>query len=116
MSEGQPQSQPQASQSAAEPYVGLVRGTRDWLPGDHAGLLALERLLLEQFRRAGYEPMRTPILEFSELHERKSGAGIVAKLFEVRGAGTAPICLRLELAGSIVRGYVEAGGCRVVPW
>ena len=34
----------------------------------------------------GYEPMRTPVLEFTELHERKSGAGIVAKLFELAGA------------------------------
>ncbi|MGZ3318341.1 MAG: ATP phosphoribosyltransferase regulatory subunit, partial [Isosphaeraceae bacterium] len=57
--------------------VGRVRGTRDWLPHDFARLAALERLLLDQFRRAGYEPMRTPILEFAELHERKSGAGIV---------------------------------------
>ena len=38
-------------------------------------------------RRAGYEPMRTPVLEFTELHERKSGAGIVSKLFELAGAG-----------------------------
>lgn len=116
MSEGQPEAQPQASQSEPEPYVGLVRGTRDWLPGDHAGLLALERTLLEQFRRAGYEPMRTPILEFSELHERKSGAGIVTKLFEVPGAGTAPVCLRPELTASIVRAYAEAPECPPLPW
>ena len=40
-------------------------------------------------RRAGYQPMRTPILEFTDLHERKSGAGIVSKLFELveRGNG-----------------------------
>ena len=31
------------------------------------------------------EPMRTPILESTELHERKSGAGIVSKLFELAG-------------------------------
>ena len=78
----------------------------------HAGLLELERLLLDQFRRAGYQPMRTPILEFTELHERKSGAGIVAKLFEVRGAGTAEICLRPELTASIVRAYAEAATAR----
>ncbi len=31
--------------------IGRVRGTRDWLPHDFARLAALERLLLEQFRR-----------------------------------------------------------------
>jgi histidyl-tRNA synthetase len=85
-----------------------VRGTRDWLPAGFAALAELERQFLEQFRRAGYQTMRTPILEFSELHERKSGAGIVANLFEVKGPGTAEICLRPELTASIIRAYVEA--------
>jgi len=100
---------------SVERPVGLVRGTRDWLPHDFARLAALERLLLDQFRRAGYEPMRTPILEFAELHERKSGAGIVARLFAVAGAGTAEICLRPELTASIVRAYAEAAECPPLP-
>ena len=95
--------------------VGLVRGTRDWLPRDFARLTAVERLLLNQFQRAGYEPMRTPILEFAELHERKSGAGIVARLFEISGRGTAEACLRPELTASIVRAYAEAEDCPPLP-
>ena len=109
--------------AAAEPSsdprerpVGLVRGTRDWLPLDHLRLGELERRFLDQFRRAGYQPMRTPILEFSALHERKSGAGIVARMFEVPDAGTAPICLRPELTASIVRAYVEAEDPPVLPF
>lgn len=104
------------SPQVAERPVGPVRGTRDWLPAEHAQLAELERTLLDQFRRAGYLPMRTPILEFSELHERKSGAGIVAKLFEVPEAGAAPICLRPELTASIVRAYAEASECPPLPW
>jgi histidyl-tRNA synthetase len=92
-----------------------VRGTRDWLPRDFARLAKLERFLLDQFRRVGYEPMRTPILEFAELHERKSGAGIVARLFEISGAGTAEVCLRPELTASIVRAYAEAEECPRLP-
>jgi histidyl-tRNA synthetase len=102
--------------AAAERPVGLVRGTRDWLPWDHTELESLERRLLDQFARAGYRPLRTPILEFSELHERKSGAGIVAKLFEVPGAGTSAICLRPELTASIVRAYAEAAECPPLPF
>jgi histidyl-tRNA synthetase len=100
----------------AERPIGLVRGTRDWLPTDLVRLAEIERVLLDQFRRAGYQPMRTPVLEFAELHERKSGAGIVAKLFEVSGAGTTPICLRPELTASIVRAYVEADECPLLPF
>jgi histidyl-tRNA synthetase len=93
-----------------------VRGTRDWLPADCARLGSLERQLLDGFARAGYEPIRTPILEFTELHERKSGAGIVSKLFELTSGGTGAICLRPELTASIVRAFTEAKDCPPLPW
>ncbi len=96
--------------------VGLVRGTRDWLAADCVRLAALERQLLNEFARAGYEPVRTPILEYSELHERKSGAGIVSKLFALADGGPAGICLRPELTASIVRAYAEAPSCPPLPW
>jgi histidyl-tRNA synthetase len=102
--------------SAPESPVGLVRGTRDWLPADCAHLGALERQLLDAFARAGYAPIRTPILEFTELHERKSGAGIVSKLFELASGGTGAICLRPELTASIVRAFAEAKDCPPLPW
>ncbi len=79
-------------------------------------MAALERQLLDGFARAGYVPLRTPILEFTELHERKSGAGIVSKLFELAGGGTASICLRPELTASIVRAFAEAPQCPQLPW
>lgn len=96
--------------------IGLVRGTRDWPPESYAGLIDLERRLLDQFHRAGYQASRTPILEFSELHERKSGAGIVANLFEVGGEPAAEVCLRPELTAGIVRAYVEAEPCPSLPF
>jgi len=79
-------------------------------------LAAHERQLLDGFAQAGYEPVRTPILEFAELHERKSGAGIVSKLFEIADGGPAAICLRPELTASIVRAYAEAAVCPPLPW
>jgi histidyl-tRNA synthetase len=99
-----------------EPPVGLVRGTRDWLPTDFARLATIERQLLDGFERAGYQPVRTPILEFSDLHERKSGAGIVSRLFEISGGGSAGVCLRPELTASIVRAYAEASATPALPW
>jgi histidyl-tRNA synthetase len=110
------QSPRQDEAGAPESPVGLVRGTRDWLPADCAHLGSLERQLLEGFARAGYQPIRTPILEFTELHERKSGAGIVSKLFELTSGGTGAICLRPELTASIVRAFTEARECPPLPW
>jgi histidyl-tRNA synthetase len=102
----------------AERPIDAVRGTRDWLPDDCARLSELETLLLDRFARAGYEPMRTPVLEFTELHERKSGAGIVAKLFELEGigAGQGGVCLRPELTAGIVRAYTDVPEAPALPW
>jgi histidyl-tRNA synthetase len=108
--------QPGDARPVAERPVGLVRGTRDWLPGGYARLAAIERQLLDGFARAGYQPVRTPVLEFTDLHERKSGAGIVSRLFELVGGGSAGICLRPELTASIVRAYAEARECPPLPW
>jgi histidyl-tRNA synthetase len=110
------QSGRQDEKTALERPVALVRGTRDWLPADCALLGALERQLLDGFARAGYQPIRTPILEFTELHERKSGAGIVSKLFELNSGGPGAICLRPELTASIVRAYTSAREGPALPW
>ena len=98
--------------------IDAVRATRDWLPADFARLAELEALLLDRFAHAGYEPMHTPVLEFTELHERKSGAGIVAKLFELNGpgAGQGGVCLRPELTAGIVRAYTAALEPPALPW
>lgn len=99
----------------SERPVDLVRGTRDWLPGECVQLAALEVMLLDRFALAGYAPIRTPVLELTELHERKSGAGIVAKLFELAGAGEG-VCLRPELTAGIVRAYTTAPQPPALPW
>jgi histidyl-tRNA synthetase len=104
------------SNAVAERPIDAVRGTRDWLPVDCTRLAALEALLLDRFSRAGYEPLRTPVLEFTELHERKSGAGIVAKLFELSGTGQSGVCLRPELTAGIVRAYTAAEVPPALPW
>jgi len=98
---------------AVESRVGLVRGTADVGPVAFARLLGLESLLLDRFARAGYRPVRVPILEGRELHERKSGARIVANLYQVAGE---EICLRPEVTAGIVRAFNDAPVPPVLPW
>jgi histidyl-tRNA synthetase len=97
---------------ASEPSIPLVKGTADWLPDDHARLIGLETFVLRQFALAGYDRLNTPVLEPVELHERKSGAGIVGKLFELPGR----ICLRPELTAGIVRAFTVAEPTPSLPW
>jgi histidyl-tRNA synthetase len=103
----------------SERPVDLVRGTRDWLPDEFERLAELESRLLAAFGEAGYRRIRTPVLEASELHERKSGAGIVSKLDELTGDGgpaVGRVVLRPELTASIVRAYVAAAEAPGLPW
>ena len=101
---------------ASETPIPLAKGTADRLPGDHARLTGLESLLLDRFDLAGYDRLSTPVLEPVELHERKSGAGIVGKLFELSGHSSARVCLRPELTAGIVRAYTAAEPPPALPW
>ncbi len=103
---------PTARTLASEPSIPLVKGTADWLPDDHARLFRLESEMLREFALAGYDRLNTPVLEPVELHERKSGAGIVGKLFELPGR----VCLRPELTAGIVRAYTAAEPMPPLPW
>ena len=87
-------------------------GTRDWLPGRlRPARPGSKRSCSTASPGPGYEPMRTPVLESTELHERKSGAGIVSKLFELAGGrGQGGVCLRPELTAGIVRAYTGGRG------
>ena len=99
-----------------ESTIPPIRGTRDWMPDDSAALAAIERGLMERFDGAGFRPIRTPIIEGTELHERKSGAGIVSKLFELTDGRSGRLCLRPELTASIVRAYIDAPEPPPLPW
>ena len=104
------------SQATHERPVAAVRGTTARLPAEYAGLAALETLLLDRFARAGYEQMRTPVLEPTELHERKSGAAIVSKLYELADGHGGSLCLRPELTAGIVRAYTAAPEAPPLPF
>ncbi len=95
-----------------------VRGTSDRPPREFAVIAELSRRLFDRFALAGYEPMSTPVLEYTELHERKSGAAIVSKLYELAfdHQSDARLCLRPELTASVVRAYAAISDAPRVPW
>ncbi len=99
-----------------EKSIALVKGTADCLPSDFVRLARLEKSLLSYFDRVGYDRLATPVLEPVDLHERKSGAGIVSKLFLVQGSASPRVCLRPELTAGVVRAYTATQPGPALPW
>ncbi|CAN5911034.1 ATP phosphoribosyltransferase regulatory subunit [soil metagenome] len=116
MTAAPPSTDPDEAPHHREAPVPHVRGTRDWLPEDFAPLAGLERRLLDHFNGAGFQAIRTPILEVTELHQRKSGAGIVSKLYELADGRPHRLCLRPELTAGVVRAFTDAPEPPPLPW
>lgn len=89
-----------------------VKGTRDLLPPETATWAAVESVARTIFGRYGYEEIRTPILENTELFVRSVGEStdIVGKemyTFEDRKGRS--LTMRPENTASVVRAFVQHG-------
>jgi histidyl-tRNA synthetase len=96
-----------------------VRGTQDILPARFTDKVdvqverwnLVERTAREAFRRYGFEEIRTPIIEKTELFERGIGTETDVNkemyTFEDRDGGR--VSLRPEQTASVVRAYIEHG-------
>lgn len=86
------------------------RGTNDFLPEDTAKWQYVENMLRELCHQFGYEELRTPIFEETELFLRGVGdtTDIVQKeMYTFEDAGGRSVTLRPENTASAVRAYVE---------
>ena len=89
-----------------------VRGTRDILPGESARWQALEALAREAFAAYGYQEIRTPAFEHTELFVRSVGEAtdIVGKeMYTFEDKGGRSLTLRPEGTAPICRAYIEHG-------
>lgn len=89
-----------------------LKGMRDILPAEVAEWQEIEARARFYFEGAGFEEIRTPVLESTELFARSIGEGsdIVHKqmyTFEDRGGRS--VTLRPEMTASVVRAAVENG-------
>jgi histidyl-tRNA synthetase len=86
-----------------------LRGTRDILPDETPRWQLLERIARSLFARHGFQEIRTPILEPTELFARSVGADtdIVGKEMYAFEVGGEAVCLRPENTASVARAFVE---------
>jgi len=92
--------------------VRAARGTRDLLPGEAGVWLAAERKIRSVASRFGFQEIRTPIFEPTELYLRNTGqeTGVVQKeMYTFPDKKGRSLTLRPEGTPSVVRACVEHG-------
>ncbi len=93
-----------------------IRGTRDILPDEVGRWQFVERVTRDVFERYGFQEMRTPVLESTELFARSVGEStdIVRKEMYSFLAGEERVTLRPEATAPVVRAFVENAMHRTV--
>ena len=86
------------------------RGTKDILPSQISGWLWLENKIRELCELYGYEEIRTPTFEHTELFRRGIGEGtdvVEKEMYTFTDRGDRSITLRPENTASAVRAYLQ---------
>ncbi|NJP06864.1 MAG: ATP phosphoribosyltransferase regulatory subunit [Chloroflexaceae bacterium] len=83
-----------------------VRGTNDIMPEEYQLYADMRATLMQGFQAAGYRPIDVPLIEYTDLHLRKSGEAIVSRLYDFTHQNQR-LCLRPEMTASITRAYVD---------
>ncbi len=90
----------------------IPKGTKDALPSDTAKLQAIEALIREKTRLAGYQEIRTPVFEHTVLFTRSVGesSDVVRKeMYTFEDKGGRSVTLKPESTAGVVRAFLEAG-------
>ena len=90
----------------------IPKGTKDVLPSESPRLQAIEALMREKARLAGYAEIRTPVFEHTELFLRSVGdtSDVVRKeMYTFLDKGDRSITLKPESTAGVVRAFIESG-------
>ena len=90
--------------------INAPRGTKDILPAQIASWRFIENNIRDICKRYGYEEIRTPIFEHTELFQRGIGEGtdvVDKEMYTFEDRGGRSITLRPENTASAVRAYLQ---------
>jgi histidyl-tRNA synthetase len=88
------------------------KGTFDHLPPEAGVRAEVERVMLEQARLAGYQPIETPVFEETAVFARGVGEAtdvVQKEMYTFVDKGGRSLTLRPELTAGIVRALIEHG-------
>ncbi|MEM1535000.1 MAG: histidine--tRNA ligase [Candidatus Pacearchaeota archaeon] len=83
--------------------IPVLKGTRDYLPEEQELRETIIEILKKNFRRYGYKPVETSILDFYEFASSKAGNEIVSEIYRLRDRGNRDLCLRYELTFKLAK-------------
>src|SRR2546428_9981013 len=101
-----------AGEKAVRMTTRAVRGVHDILPGEGEKWRGVERIARDVFDSYGYEEIRLPIFERTELFARTIGEAtdIVQKeMYTFQDRGGDSVTLRPEATAGLLRAYIEHG-------
>ncbi len=90
--------------------INAPRGTKDILPDQIKNWIAVENKMREICARYGYDEIRTPIFEHTELFQRGIGEGtdvVDKEMYTFVDRGNRSITLRPENTASVIRAYLQ---------
>ena len=87
--------------------INRPRGTRDFTPEEAKRRRYIENKMRTIAETWGYDEIKTPTFEHTELFTLKSGDAILEELYAFRDKGGRDIALRPELTAPVLRMYVN---------
>ena len=85
----------------------VLKGFRDYLPREMMPKQRMLTAITEVFERHGFSPLRTPILEYSEIVLGKSGTEAEKLYYRFEDNGARDVCMRYELTISHARAFAQ---------
>ncbi len=85
-----------------------LKGIREYLPEEQSIREAIIEILKNNFKKYGYKPMETSILEFYDIATKKYVVGsemseIVNEIYKLKDRGNRKLCLRYELTFKLAK-------------
>jgi histidyl-tRNA synthetase len=87
----------------SEKLIRTLKGTRDYLPEQQLIREAIVDVLKKNFKKYGYMPVETSILDFYDIATRKCGKAILEEIYRLRDRANRDLCLRYELTFKLAK-------------
>lgn len=91
-----------------EEPIQRVRGTFDLFNEEYYQYEDIRNKIKGLFESFGYSCIECPIVEYTDLHLKKAGQEIIAKMYTFKDYGGRDVCLRPEVTASVVRAFVNS--------
>jgi histidyl-tRNA synthetase len=86
-----------------------LKGVKDYLPEEQIVRERIVRILEDTFKKYGFEPMETSILELFEVASAKYGMGeeIMKEVYKLKDQGNRELVLRYELTFKLAKAFAQ---------